>query len=531
MASTDQVQDLRRRLKTKQYDPDDCIAAIKGQRIPSALGLPLLRLCTIRGIRFNDGFAKDLRGILPSFTRALNARDIMSNRVPVIASDEETPYCIWHPEVASESTYRQLVTAYPQMSYQVGRACAVAGYSDLYKELDIVPEVHIAEEARECGNLAIFDRIMAQPTRYEVMNDYTRTINASSANLPVAHLNGDTAVESSLNVRQEFSSADVPEIIDGVECITSLDGPGYRENIFDITEDMNIDIVNRYPLAEAEGHDVRHGELLVRLLTEPLPTELPTVDKDLLLLMAAYYGDIDRYARLRRPSMITGEYECCVRGVYHNTMFAVWWSKQARPKGRAGWKLSQAICARFIMNNVLSKVTDEAFDMPYLIWYPAIASESTYRKLAEMSPGMLPQILRACIVANYAELFDSLAATTVPDEAVVKEAEKSTNPHFHSVLANRVEEVGQTELGPFERWKLETSDRLFEWSSKWIWKTMAKANPQTYGDELQYNGTVCAAGDVELMACLPDEWRISEGGETGPEPLDYVNWPPEGKRP
>ncbi|CBF71445.1 hypothetical protein AN6781.2 [Aspergillus nidulans FGSC A4] len=36
---------------------------------------------------------------------------------------------------------------YPSMRYQVGRACAAAGYFDLYKELDLLPDVSIAEEA------------------------------------------------------------------------------------------------------------------------------------------------------------------------------------------------------------------------------------------------------------------------------------------------------------------------------------------------------------------------------------------------
>ncbi|KAJ5968334.1 hypothetical protein N7501_004582 [Penicillium viridicatum] len=42
----------------------------------------------------------------------------------------------------------------------------------------------------------------------------------------------------------------------------------------------------------------------VRVLCEPLPADIPTVDKDLLILMAAWSGNIDRYARLRRPTRI-----------------------------------------------------------------------------------------------------------------------------------------------------------------------------------------------------------------------------------
>lgn len=51
----------------------------------------------------------------------------------------------------------ELVWCYPHMAYQVDGACAVVGYIDLYSELDILSEVHIAEEARECGHMAIFD--------------------------------------------------------------------------------------------------------------------------------------------------------------------------------------------------------------------------------------------------------------------------------------------------------------------------------------------------------------------------------------
>ena len=84
---------------------------------------------------------------------------------------EEFSYRIWNPGVASEATYRESVRRYPKMTYNVGCACAVAGYIELFLKLDILPEVRIAEEARECDNLAIFDAIMAKPVKYEVMND------------------------------------------------------------------------------------------------------------------------------------------------------------------------------------------------------------------------------------------------------------------------------------------------------------------------------------------------------------------------
>ena len=63
------------------------------------------------------------------------------------------------------------------MAYLVGRACAVAGYTQLYQELDILPDVHIAEEARKCGNLAIYENIVSQMVRYSIMNHYTLLVD------------------------------------------------------------------------------------------------------------------------------------------------------------------------------------------------------------------------------------------------------------------------------------------------------------------------------------------------------------------
>jgi len=105
---------------------------------------------------------------------------------------EEMPYCIWYPEVASIQTYREIASRYPSMLYQEARACAVAGYTDLYKELDVLPDVHITEEARECGNMAIYDIIMTEPVRYDIMDDYRCKIDAEDPER--ANLNGDTCV-------------------------------------------------------------------------------------------------------------------------------------------------------------------------------------------------------------------------------------------------------------------------------------------------------------------------------------------------
>jgi hypothetical protein len=136
----------------------------------------------------------------------------MSDHIPLVSSESEFPYCIWHPQVAAEATFRELARRYPNMAYQVGRACAVAGYPDLYRELEILPEVHIAEEAREARDLAIYEDIMSKPVRYAIMDDHNHTTSTNPG--PGACLNGDTAVYSSLEKKRAFFDADDFDILD-----------------------------------------------------------------------------------------------------------------------------------------------------------------------------------------------------------------------------------------------------------------------------------------------------------------------------
>ncbi|KAJ9160706.1 hypothetical protein NKR19_g2984 [Coniochaeta hoffmannii] len=114
----------------------------------------------------------------------------MSNEVPNISSDDVKPYCIWYPEVASEDTYRRLVKAYPDMVYTVRRACAVVGYNKLYHELNILPEVSIAKEAKDnapakSGAKAIFDHIKVNQS---VMLFWTTTLGQQISIVPAVQL-------------------------------------------------------------------------------------------------------------------------------------------------------------------------------------------------------------------------------------------------------------------------------------------------------------------------------------------------------
>jgi hypothetical protein len=193
---------LPQRLASHTHDRDDVLSAMHEKKLSEHLGYHLMKLAVICGILRSPSFAEGEAAVLhglpehPEFTRALNARAIMSNRVPDMDPEtrpEELPYCIWYPDVASEDTYRLLAKSNLHMRYQVARACAVAGYTDLFLELDdVLPEVAAAEEAHAAGSNAIFNHIIAQPTRYKVFDDYYRTINLESP--PVAPLNGDMCV-------------------------------------------------------------------------------------------------------------------------------------------------------------------------------------------------------------------------------------------------------------------------------------------------------------------------------------------------
>lgn len=82
---------IEARLKIKKYSSDECNAAIHGQQIPVALGYELNRLSVFRGILHYHGFAQELRGVTPEFTRALNARDIMTGIIPTMSEPDEIP--------------------------------------------------------------------------------------------------------------------------------------------------------------------------------------------------------------------------------------------------------------------------------------------------------------------------------------------------------------------------------------------------------------------------------------------------------
>jgi hypothetical protein len=519
------------RLEMYKFTREDYLGAIRGERVPRALGGELMRQYLVRGIRhqasisLTERFAQELYGIHPLFSRAINARRVMSNRVdllPPILGPEEIPYCIWYPETAEESTYRELVARHPEFRYHVGRACAVANYATLYAELDILPDIHIAEEARECGSTTIYEAIMTADVQFDVMDDYERMVKDDSPS--PGCLNGDTVIRRMLEVHyknhpywKEFEACDTDEAASDFLFEDAMWGRGSRHT--DITEDAGI-------AEEDVDFDWPADPRLATLLSQPLPKHLSVIDKDLLIQMAAYDGNIERYSRLRRPHRVSGETAALVHGIHHHTQFALWVLQQ--PDVHKGSYVSPACHARLIMNNILSSVnlpTVSEYHLPYLIWWPDVAAVSTYRELYRLHPCMAPQILRACMAGGpqYLQLFEHILNQTTPDEAVLFAAKGHVDPYYHARVAQRIANVGG-EIPKVAGWKTSYPGVRSRGSAEFphsLEKTI-QTGWEACNDSLQ-----CDVRDLDFMTCVPEEWKRKREGPRNPALcLYYINWPP-----
>ncbi|KAJ3480921.1 hypothetical protein NLG97_g7950 [Lecanicillium saksenae] len=438
-------------------------SAIDGKGVALRLEHPVSRAATIRGIRSHIEYAQspEIAALCasenallnPDFTRARNARLIMSNIIPTpeqlgldVDRDQDdpehtrVPYCIWYPEFATEDTYRALVARYPCMRYQVGRACAATGMDSLYAELDLLPDVSIAEEARESltpGGKIIHDQIMSATHKYAIMDDNQRSINISNPPYP-AYLNGDTSV------RHMLSRYSDPQL--------KLDHTPNCNRDFDplpsITETRYI---SRDVYEEHSSIQLSDDE--VELLYAPLPQDLPTVNKTLLIHMAAYHGDIDRYSRLvrRRLYMSEAEFFCVVRGIHHHPMFARFWATQLdkhtqlakRVEKTKHTEIQKAISARRIMSNDRQEFEygwDPDKPQPFLIWWPQKPHKFTLMDMFDRAPSMRETALVASIMCDYEENVRSMHLP--PTNTIYLAARRSANPIYLKTVFRRALDAG-----------------------------------------------------------------------------------------
>lgn len=164
--------------------------------------------------------------------------------------------------------------------------------------------------------------VLGTQNLYRVMDDYHLCLFDEPQ--VGAFLNGDTCVRSTFENRQPVHHEIFPPP-------------------FDITEDWCLAAVGKRLEERPIPSDI------LSLLYAPLPRHLPSVEKDILILMSAFTGNIDRCVRVRRPHPVSGEMQCIVRGIYHNTFFAKW--RYEKPELAA---LQKFVHARLIMNDDLT---------------------------------------------------------------------------------------------------------------------------------------------------------------------------------
>ncbi|KZL63862.1 hypothetical protein CI238_12761 [Colletotrichum incanum] len=78
----------------------------------------------------------------------------------------------------------------------------------------------------------------------------------------------------------------------------------YRDDhYFDVQEDAHIHTTG---FLDSEG--MRLESKFADLVCKPLSQDLPTMKKDILIVAAAWDGNMDRYQRLRRPETVSNEF-------------------------------------------------------------------------------------------------------------------------------------------------------------------------------------------------------------------------------
>lgn len=204
--------------------------------------------------------------------------------------------------------------------------------------------------------------------------------------------------------------------------------------------------------------------------------------------MAAYEENVDRYHRLRRPVMVESEQKAAIRGSYHSTSFAMYWTKCDFNIGRPidGNLISLAITARRVMVNNLSDI-DECLDdkagpeyFPRLIRHPLFPRPETLMELIRRRPNDMfirrSVVALASIAADYQWIYDTIKPW--PVMRLWQQALKSPNPHYREDLKRRAASGEYPGVKDFPDWYCDwyeqeakdlrpTSTRLSDFGHSW----------------------------------------------------------------
>ncbi|KAF6836579.1 hypothetical protein CPLU01_03614 [Colletotrichum plurivorum] len=228
--------------------------------------------------------------------------------------------------------------------------------------------------------------------------------------------------------------------------------------------------------------------------------------------------------------MVAGEEYAVIRGIYHNTTFAKWWSLHTPLNGC--WTIELAITARFIMNNDLSRISPDnpdeyCRDVPDMFWYPQFPRETTLRELVRRRPRTSFRVAQACIAANYQDTYDVLDPE--PHWILYQQARQSHNPHYVQHIERRAAESGvklDTDLRRLDC--LTTPDK--EPSSLVLEpeiRACMEAVVNFHEGGVYPRDTWINAASWEHTVCVPEELKRrirAEGGVFYPESVDLKKW-------
>ncbi|KAF5562986.1 hypothetical protein FPHYL_5411 [Fusarium phyllophilum] len=206
-------------------------------------------------------------------------------------------------------------------------------------------------------------------------------------------------------------------------------------------------LLMRYKCLAVDGKQLEERAIpseTLALLYAPLPRDLQTVDKDILILIAAFTGKIYRYVRLRRPRPINVGMQCIVRGINHNTFFAKWCFE--KPELAV---LQKSVHARFIMNDDLMWLSNNRSfakeDVPRIIWYPQTANRTTYLELLRLIPELKQLVAQALVVFDSPDQFLRLEPEITP-EIYAEIMSEACSDVFEEFLHQRLSEEEEGEL-------------------------------------------------------------------------------------
>ncbi|KAF4556447.1 Hypothetical protein D9617_1g083250 [Elsinoe fawcettii] len=147
----------------------------------------------------------------------------------------------------------------------------------------------------------------------------------------------------------------------------------------------------------------------------------------------------------------------------------------------------------------------DPWETPYCIWYMSVPAPQIYFALSKKAPQMIDSVLRACIVADYQDLFAALVSTSHP--LLLKEAQDSPNPFYMKLLSSLEPHVGPADSTLYKKGKVPTRVRVSEPSALTFVKDVADGDANWEFTHLIYDGIGCNFGAVHLNLILPDTVR------------------------